>query len=228
MNSRITGSNAQRGAFISLEGIEGAGKSTCVPSIEQWVATQAAEVVKTREPGGTPLAEVIRNIVLGIGVDASVEAPTSDTETLLMFASRAQHLDEVVRPALARGAWVICDRFTDATLAYQGAARELGMERIYALAEWVHGSLWPDLTLLFDVSVETGLARASQRGAKDRIEQERQEFFRRARDGYLELAQRFPDRVRVIDAEQSMEDVAAQVMDELNAFAGRRESICQK
>ncbi len=211
-----------RGAFISLEGIEGAGKSSCVPAIERWARAQDIEVVRTREPGGTPLAEVIRNLVLGIDVGDHIEAPTSDTETLLMFASRAQHLDEVIRPALTRGSWVICDRFTDATLAYQGAARKLGMERIFSLADWVHGSLWPDLTLLFDVSVETGSARASKRGAKDRIEQERQAFFNDVREGYLELARRFPDRIRIIDAEQSMDEVAAQVVTELNAFSQRR------
>jgi len=211
-----------RGAFISLEGIEGAGKSTCVPTIEQWVESQEFEVVRTREPGGTPLAEVIRNLVLGIDVDDEVEAPTSDTETLLMFASRAQHLDEVIRPALARGAWVICDRFTDATLAYQGAARKLGMERIFRLADWVHGSLWPDLTLLFDVSVETGLSRASRRGAKDRIERERQAFFSDVREGYLELARRFPERIRIIDAEQGLEEVTAQVTAALAEFASTR------
>ncbi len=213
------------GAFISLEGIEGAGKSTCVPAIERWVKSRGVEVLKTREPGGTPLAEVIRNLVLGIDVGDHIEAPTPDTETLLMFASRAQHLDEVIRPALERGAWVICDRFTDATLAYQGAARQLGMERIFSLADWVHGSLWPDLTLLFDVSVETGSSRASKRGTKDRIERERQAFFSDVREGYLELARRFPERIRVVDAEQSMDDVAAQVMSELDAFAVRRSGL---
>lgn len=216
----------ERGAFISLEGIEGAGKSTCVPVIETWLADHAREVVKTREPGGTPLAEEIRNLVLGLGANQTVEAPTSDTETLLMFASRAQHLDEVVRPALERGAWVVCDRFTDATLAYQGAARQLGMERIFELAEWVHASLWPDLTLLFDVSVETGLGRATQRGAKDRIEQERAEFFTRVREGYLELAQAYPERIRVIDAERSMEQVAQQVVNELQSFNTRWRAAC--
>jgi len=224
-NNEATTAPSRRGAFISLEGIEGAGKSTCVPAIEQWVKGRAKEVVQTREPGGTPLAEVIRNLVLGIGVDDEVEAPTSDTETLLMFASRAQHLDEVVRPALDRGAWVICDRFTDATLAYQGAARGLGMQRIFELAEWVHGNLWPDLTLWFDVSVETGLARASRRGAKDRIEQERQDFFSKVRAGYLELASLYPERVKVIDAQRSMDDVAVQVIQELEAYGLRRENV---
>ncbi len=211
-----------KGAFITLEGIEGAGKSSCVPAIERWVKAQGFDVVKTREPGGTPLAEVIRNLVLGIDVGEQIEAPTSDTETLLMFASRAQHLDEVIRPALGDGSWVICDRFTDATLAYQGAARKLGMERIFSLANWVHGTLWPDLTLLFDVSVETGSSRATRRGAKDRIERERQAFFSDVRDGYLELARDFPERIRVIDAEQPMDDVASQVIAELAAFAKRR------
>ena len=161
MTNDASNNTNPNGAFISLEGIEGAGKSTCVPAIERWVISRGYDVLKTREPGGTPLAEVIRNLVLGIDVGDHIEAPTPDTETLLMFASRAQHLDEVIRPALERGAWVICDRFTDATLAYQGAARQLGMERIFSLADWVHGSLWPDLTLLFDVSVETGSSPAS-------------------------------------------------------------------
>ncbi|MEM7083513.1 MAG: dTMP kinase [Pseudomonadota bacterium] len=210
--------HAQSGAFITLEGIEGAGKSTCVPTIEHWIGQHVEEVVRTREPGGTPLAETIRNLVLGIDGHDAIEAPTADTETLLMFASRAQHLDRVIRPALERGAWVICDRFTDATLAYQGAARQLGMSRIEALADWVHGALWPDLTLLFDVSVETGSQRASRRGAKDRIEQERQDFFARVRDGYLELAERFPERIRIIDAERSIDEVRQQVESELAAF----------
>lgn len=192
-----------------------------MPSIQAWLAERHLDTVRTREPGGTPLAEAIRNLVLGIDVDAAVEAPTSDTETLLMFAARAQHLDEVVRPALDRGAWVVCDRFTDATLAYQGAARELGMARIFELAEWVHGNLWPDLTLLFDVSVDTGLGRAAKRGPKDRIERERAAFFERVREGYRKLADRFPERIRLIDAEQSMDDVAASVTRELDAFARR-------
>lgn len=224
MTNHETVPSPNSGAFITLEGIEGAGKSTCVPVIERWARMRDLEIVRTREPGGTPLAEVIRNLVLGIDVGDHIEAPTSDTETLLMFASRAQHLDEVIRPALSRGAWVVCDRFTDATLAYQGAARKLGMERIFELAEWVHGSLWPDLTLLFDVSVETGGARASQRGTKDRIERERQAFFSDVRDGYLELAGRFPERIHVIDAEQSVDQVAGQVVEALDAFVTGRGS----
>ena len=210
------------GAFITLEGIEGAGKSSCLPSIEHFLARHHLSLVTTREPGGTDLAEAIRNLVLGVS-DASgnLEAPTADTEALLMFASRAQHLDKVIRPALKRGDWVVCDRYTDATVAYQGGARGLGEDRIMALANWVHPDVWPDLTLLFDVSVETGSARASLRGPKDRIEQEKQEFFELVRQAYLTLASHHPERIRIINAEQSIEDVAAQVSSELAAFVER-------
>ena len=209
------------GAFITLEGIEGAGKSSCLPAVQSYLAAQELNLCVTREPGGTRLAEAIRNLVLGVPGDNGTEAPEAETETLLMFASRAQHLAKVIRPALASGEWVICDRFTDATIAYQGGGRGLGKDRILQLANWLHDDLWPDLTLLFDVSVETGSLRAAKRGARDRIEQERQLFFETARQTYLELARQYPERFRIIDAERPMGEVAAEVEQELENFVCR-------
>lgn len=186
-----------RGRFITLEGIEGAGKSTASAFIAQYLRGQGLEVVTTREPGGTPLAERVRQLVLERGA----EPVTPVTETLLMFAARALHVAQVLRPALARGAWVVCDRFTDATRAYQGAGRGVDAALIEALARAVHGDLRIDCTLLFDLPVETGLARARGRaGASDRFESEALAFHERVRSGYLAIAAREPARVARIDA----------------------------
>ena len=187
-----------RGLFVTLEGIEGAGKSTVAALVCASLERAGVSVCATREPGGTPLAERIRQIVLGHGE----EPLTPVSETLLMFAARALHVAAVIRPALARGTWVICDRFTDATRAYQGCGRGVESALIEALATAVHGDLVPDCTLLLDVPVATGLARARARtrASTDRFEGETSAFFERVRAGYLALARAEPRRFRVIDA----------------------------
>ena len=196
-----------RGRFITLEGLEGAGKSTQIATVQRIVEGAGFEVVVTREPGGTPLAERIRELVLS----PRREAVPPLAELLLMFAARCLHLEGLVRPALARGAWVICDRFTDATIAYQGGGRGLPLELIRTLAQAAHGDLWPDLTLLLDVDPATGLARAGRRGAADRFEREELAFFERIRAAYLALAREAPRRIEVIDARRTAADVAMDV-----------------
>lgn len=193
--------------FISLEGGEGAGKSTVLAALREVLQETGSDVVSTREPGGTPLAEQIRGLLL----DTHHEPPTTDTELLLVFAARAQHVRETILPALQRGAWVISDRFTDASYAYQGAARGGDPEFIAELERRVVG-IAPALTLLLDVPVAIGLERARGRGAVDRIEAEREDFFERVRAGYLARAAAEPQRFRVIDATQAPEIVAAQAM----------------
>jgi len=191
------------GLFITLEGPEGAGKSTNREYLAERLREQGIDVVMTREPGGTPLAERIRELLLA----PSDETMAADTELLLMFAARAQHLAEVIRPALARGAVVLCDRFTDATYAYQGGGRGLSVERIATLESFVQGALRPDLTLVFDLPVEVGLARAAARGRLDRFEQEGQGFFEAVRQAYLQRAAQHPQRYSLLDAAQSLEAV---------------------
>jgi len=197
------------GRFITLEGIEGAGKSTVAKFVLAYLARREIPGRLTREPGGTPLAERIRQLVLERGAE-----PLSPvTETLLMFAARDLHLEHVIRPALARGEWVVCDRFTDATRAYQGSGRGVDPELIEALAAAVHGGLAPDCTLLLDLPVSVGLARARGRatGESDRFEAETQVFFEKVRAGYLELARREPGRFHVIDAAAPLDQVEARV-----------------
>ncbi|MDH0730427.1 dTMP kinase [Pseudomonas sichuanensis] len=191
------------GLFITLEGPEGAGKSTNRDYLAARLREQGVDVVMTREPGGTPLAERIRELLLA----PSDEPMAADTELLLMFAARAQHLAEVIRPALARGAVVLCDRFTDATYAYQGGGRGLSVERIAILESFVQGELRPDLTLVFDLPVEVGLARAAARGRLDRFEQEGQAFFEAVRQAYLQRAAQQPQRYSLLDAAQPLEAV---------------------
>jgi dTMP kinase len=196
------------GRFVTLEGIEGAGKSTVAKRILGWLETRGVAVRLTREPGGTPLAERVRQIVLERGGE-----PLSPvTETLLMFAARALHVEQVIAPALSRGEWVVCDRFTDATRAYQGNGRGVGHALIDALAQAVHPNLTPDCTLLLDLPVTAGLARARSRQdeAADRFEAETAAFFEKVRAGYLAIAAAEPQRVRVIDATQPLESVARQ------------------
>ena len=193
------------GLFITLEGPEGAGKSTNREYLAELLMQAGIEVVLTREPGGTPLAERIRELLLA--PDSEIMAV--DTELLLMFAARAQHLAGVIRPALARGAVVLCDRFTDATYAYQGGGRGLAHERIAILEQFVQGDLRPDLTLVFDLPVEVGLARAAARGKLDRFEQEQQSFFEAVRQTYLARAAQAPERYRVLDAAQPLSQVQA-------------------
>ncbi len=207
-----------RGRFVTLEGIEGAGKSTLLATLAQALRARGQEPVLTREPGGTPLAEQIRRTVLERGS----ERVSAEAETLLMFAARAVHLDNLVRPALARGAWVLCDRFTDATRAYQGGGRGVDAELIESLARAVHGDLVPDLTLLLDLPVDAGLSRARSRGARaDRFELETPEFFARVRAAYLALARRESHRFRVLDATLPAATVAAAAHAELLALESR-------
>lgn len=198
------------GLFITLEGPEGAGKSTNRDYLATRLREQGVDVLLTREPGGTPLAERIRELLL----TPSSETMAPDAELLLVFAARAQHLAQVIRPALAAGSVVLCDRFTDATYAYQGGGRGLSTARIAQLEQFVQGELRPDLTLVFDLPIEIGLARAAARGRLDRFEQEGRSFFDAVRQTYLERAALAPQRYRIIDAGQSLNAVQA-VLDAL-------------
>ena len=192
-----------RGLFLTLEGAEGVGKSTNIEFITQYLEQRGLEYVLTREPGGTQLGEKIRELLLAVH-----EEPMSElTELLLVFAARAQHLDKIIEPALAAGKWVVCDRFTDATFAYQGAGRGLSMETIGELESMVQGELQPDLTLILDLDPEIGMQRAGNRGELDRFEREQMSFFRHVRQGYLDIAQAEPERCKVIDAAKALEDV---------------------
>ncbi|MFO1436460.1 MAG: dTMP kinase [Gammaproteobacteria bacterium] len=189
--------------FISVEGIEGVGKTTHLPFIAEQLRARGREVMQTREPGGTPLGESIRTLLL----DNANAGMNEDAELLLVFAARAQHLDKVIRPALAVGIDVLCDRFTDATYAYQGGGRGIGIERIAAMETFVQKSLRPHLTIIFDAPPEIACARAKQRSASDRFEAENVEFFTRVREVYLQRAAREPGRYQVIDASKSIETV---------------------
>lgn len=195
------------GKFITLEGGEGAGKSSNIPFIETYLQERGINLLMTREPGGTPLSERIRDILL----DKNEQHMTSDTELLLMFAARAQHLAQQILPALNEGKWVICDRFTDATYAYQGGGRGIADERIAALEQWVQGDVRPDMTLIFDLPIEIGLARAGQRSSPDRFEQEDIQFFERVRQAYLQRAEVSPERYAVIDASLDLVAVQEQI-----------------
>jgi dTMP kinase len=205
------------GLFITLEGPEGAGKSTNRDYLAARLREQGLDVVLTREPGGTPLAEKVRELLLA----PSDEIMAADTELLLVFAARAQHLAEVIRPALERGAVVLCDRFTDATYAYQGGGRGLSVARIASLEQFVQGDLRPDLTLVFDLPVEVGLARAAARGRLDRFEQEGQAFFEAVRQAYLQRAQGEPQRYSLLDAAQPLEAVQRAIDALLPGIVGR-------
>lgn len=196
-----------KGLFVTLEGPEGAGKSTNREYLADRLRARGLDVVLTREPGGTPLAERIRDLLL----TPADEPMAIDTELLLVFAARAQHLAQVIRPALAREAVVLCDRFTDATYAYQGGGRGLPLERIAQLETFVQGDLRPDLTLIFDLPVEVGLARAAARGRLDRFEQEGIRFFEAVRSAYLQRAEAAPSRYRVLDAGQPLSAVQRDV-----------------
>lgn len=209
------------GLFLTLEGIEGAGKSTIAQLIGSSLTRHGIAVRLTREPGGTPLAERVRRIVLERGT----ESVSPMTETLLMFAARALHVENVIRPALSRGEWVVCDRFTDATRAYQGGGRGVDSGLIDALARAVHGDLEPDCTLLLDLPVEAGLARARARpgatATADRFEAENVAFFERVRAAYRALATREPQRIRVIDAAAPLSEVERRVTEILAELRAR-------
>lgn len=211
-----------RGRFITLEGIEGAGKSTVASALRDRLVASGKRCILTREPGGTPLAERLRGLVLERGD----ELVSAEVETLLMFAARGVHLDNLVRPALERGDWVICDRFTDATRAYQGGGRGIDSSFIECLAESVQRNLEPDLTLILDLPVVTGLARARARRSAagevivDRFESETLQFFERVREHYLKIAREQPSRCRVIDAAQPVEAVRTDAELALRAVLG--------
>ncbi|WP_210395271.1 dTMP kinase [Motiliproteus sediminis] len=203
-----------KGRFITVEGTEGVGKSTNIAFVEQLLQQRGIAYELTREPGGTPLAESIRELLLA----PRDETVDPDCELLLVFAARAQHLRTRIQPALAAGRWVLCDRFTDATYAYQGGGRGLNGEHIVALEALVQRELRPDLTLLLDVPVEIGMARARGRGALDRFEQEQLSFFERVRAAYLRRAAEEPQRFRVIDASVSLPEVQQQLAGALEAY----------
>jgi dTMP kinase len=207
-----------RGRFITLEGIEGAGKSTQKATVAERLRAAGVTLIETREPGGAPIAERIRALLLAPD-NAGMAA---DAELLLMFAARAEHLHKTIVPALEAGHWVLCDRFTDATYAYQGGGRGLDPARIAVLEQLVQGDLRPDLTLLLDLPAEQGLARARGRSRPDRFESEALAFFERVRTRYLEIAGREPDRVRRIDAGQDTQRVAADVRAVIDDFLPRR------
>lgn len=193
--------------FITIEGIEGVGKSTAVSTIREYLSNQGIDVVVTREPGGTEISEQIRQVLLA----HHAEKMSQDTELLLMFASRAQHIAQVIKPALESNQWVLCDRFTDSSYAYQGGGRELGFERIATLESWVQGDLRPDCTILLDAPVDLAMSRAKKRDELDRIELEQHHFFERTRQAFLELAELHPERYHIVDASQALESVQQQI-----------------
>ncbi len=205
---------ADRGQFITVEGIEGAGKSTQLGVIGDFLNQQGITVVVTREPGGTELGEAVRELLL----DPDNRGMSTDAELLLVFAARAEHLHKVIRPALDAGDWVLSDRFTDATFAYQGGGRGVEAARIEILEEWVQGSLRPDLTLLLDLSVEVGMARIAARGQADRFERESEAFFQRIRASYRQRADDEPQRLSRIDASGSIDAVSQAVLDRVAAL----------
>ncbi|MFG1488547.1 dTMP kinase [Oceanospirillum sp. HFRX-1_2] len=210
--------NTARGCFITLEGSEGVGKSTNLAFIQQWLEEQGHRPMMTREPGGTPMAEEIRELLLS----QRDEKVSEKAELLLMFAARAQHLDEKILPELARGGCVVSDRFTDATYAYQGYARGLNLDWIAQLEHLVQEEVRPDLTILLDLPTEVARQRMNERGTTDRFEQEQSEFFDRVRQGYLTRAAAESDRFAVIDAGQSLEQVQLDIAEVLQRFFQQR------
>lgn len=201
-----------RGKFITLEGIDGAGKSTHLGFVAEHLRALGKQVLTTREPGGTPLGEMLRDMVLS-------QAMHVETETLIMFASRREHIHKVIVPALEKGIWVISDRFTDATFAYQGGGRGIANDRLKVLEDWVQNGLQPDLTLLFDVSSELSQQRLAFNQSLDRFEQEKQDFFKRVREAYLERANTFRQRMRVIDGSRGIAEIQAELGGLIDALA---------
>ena len=192
------------GKFITFEGIDGAGKSTHIAFAAEWLRAKGRQVVVTREPGGTPLGEKLRELLLH-------EKMHLETEALLMFAARREHIAQVIAPALARGDWVISDRFTDATFAYQGGGRKLAREKLDALEQWVHPGLQPDLTLLFDVPLEVARTRLDAAREPDKFEQEKSDFFAATRREYLRRAEQFPQRFRLVDSTRSIPEIQVEL-----------------
>ena len=201
-----------RGRFITFEGIDGAGKSTQIDVIEATLRARGLEVIRTREPGGTPLGEVIRKELLSVSMDPA-------TETLLFFASRAEHIAQVIRPALERGAWVLSDRFTDATYAYQVRGRGFPAEKVEELERWTHGDLQPDRTVLFDIDPEVAAKRVAQARNLDRFEKENLDFFTRVRNAYLTRAKQSPDRFLIVNSMQDKETVSDILRKEFSTWA---------
>lgn len=197
--------------FITLEGIDGAGKSTHLNWLAELLRSQGKNVLVTREPGGTPLGEALRELLLH-------QAMHLETEALLMFAARREHLDKVIIPALREGTWVISDRFTDASFAYQGGGRGLDESKLKILEQWVQQDLQPDLTLLFDVTLEVSRQRLSGNASLDRFEQEKQDFFQRVRDAYLKRAAQFPERIRVIDSGRALNEIQVDLEDVISSI----------
>ena len=204
----------KKGLFITLEGIEGAGKSTAVDFIEDFLTKEGHDVIKTREPGGTVIGEQIREILL----KNENYTLTYDTELLLVFSARAQHIQEVILPALSSGKIILCDRFTDASYAYQGGGRGIDASRINLLEKWVQGDLRPNLTLLFDLDVSIGMQRTKKRSDADRFEREEINFFKKIRNTYLERAKNEPQRFRIINSASSLESVKEQIITILKDF----------
>ncbi|MBF6647677.1 dTMP kinase [Methylobacter sp. BlB1] len=200
-----------RGKFITLEGGEGVGKTTNLSFISSYLQNHGIDVIVTREPGGTRLAEKIRELLL----DSNNESISESAELLLMFAARAQHIKHVIEPALSQGKWVLCDRFTDATYAYQGGGRNMNISTIEWLENLVQDTLRPDLTLLLDAPVEVGIERAKDRGQLDRFESEKIDFFERVRQAYLRQAELYPERIKLIKADQPLSDVQNKLIDML-------------
>lgn len=201
--------SVQRGLFVTFEGVDGAGKSTHIEWMCEQLREAGIDVCQTREPGGTAVGEKLRELLLH-------EPMHLETETLLMFAARNEHLRSLIEPALAHGQWVVCDRFTDATYAYQGGGRELGVNRVEQLANWVHPGFGPDRTWLFDVPLEVARARLSSTRTLDRFEQEQDAFFERTRQVYLEQVRNDPHRFKVIDATQSIDAIRVELANDLN------------
>lgn len=199
-----------RGRFITFEGIDGAGKSTHLAWAQQFLQGRGIKLVVTREPGGTPLGELLRDLLLGS--DQPIHA---ETEALLVFASRRQHLEQVIQPAMLRGDWVLCDRFTDASFAYQGGGRGVPKEKLEALEAWTHPHLQPDLTLFFDVSAEVGRERVARIKSPDRFERENAAFFSRVRDAYLDRMRAAPQRIARIDSGRNIPEIQKEVEEHL-------------
>ena len=202
------------GKFITLEGIEGVGKTSNLHFIQDLLESTGHACVVTREPGGTKLGEALRNLLLS----HSDENMSADAELLLMFAARAEHLSKVIRPALNNGQTVLCDRFTEATYAYQGGGRQLSFDKISDLEQWVQQDLRPDLTIVLDAPVEIGRERAGKRSSPDRIETEQDDFFQRVRNAYIDLAKKYPERICLIDASVDLDAVQQQIREQLSTY----------
>jgi len=197
----------RRGKFITIDGLEGAGKSTQIDFIKKYLSDRNRDVFLTREPGGTDLGERLRVLLL----DKNIDAMNSDTELLLMFAARNEHVKKVIVPKLEQGVWVISDRFTDASYAYQGGGRGIPLERIGELEQWTLQDFVPDMTFLLDLDVELGLSRVEQRGEKDRFEEEHKDFFNKVREIFSNRASKYPERIKLIDASKNIDETSSQI-----------------